>query len=255
MRGRKKIDIDIIQPDINNRVRWNKYIGRCRSKSRSNNISGNTMYHQIIIHKTDTLASVIAKIKNILKQKRAKIGVLSILTHGAGIGIQINKGRTITLYVGIEFGKNIIVKKHNSYFNILTKWGVYSGKSIVECSIFKKLRGHFASKYSVGIEFLGCEAASREPFRYSGKTYKAFGYAMCRAIARYAETSVMASEAIQVTTPIIHSRIERDYSAPLGRKSVDYMYCENPGPWEGKVYIFYPNGHYKVVQRATPKSH
>ncbi len=238
--ARRTVDIDIIGGNHNLSVK----VGRCRWGNPPSNDK-----HHIILNKNDTLISTITKIKSIIKQERAKIGVLSILTEGNAL--KLGEGIVIK-GVGISFGRDIIVDKSSSSYKVLARYHAYANLTPVHYhDAFRKLYGHFAHKYRVGIEFLGCAAAARDKFQIGRHHYTTFGWRMCQKIAHDVDTSVKASIDIQNTELFIDTKaITVPDNSPIGRHiehRIIYA-CEAPGPWEGSVYIFYPNGRYHKIQ-------
>jgi hypothetical protein len=147
-----------------------------------------------------------------------KIGVLTILAHG-----YFDPGRA-TDGAGIQFGEDDIL-----------------------ISNVQELFGRFLGKFQStqhGIEIIGCAVAGGEVFSRPQPLRACIpdGIALCQFIADTAGTAVKASPDIQNLAHIIRS--ER-----AGHKFVDGQMTPtntatvvdvDPGPWEGRVWNFYP---------------
>ncbi len=85
------------------------------------------------------------------------------MTHGYSIRIS----KTTELYgIGIFFGRDIIVDKSSRAFKILARYNAFPDHTPVHYhNAFRRLRGHFAHRRKVGIEFLSCAAAARKKFQ------------------------------------------------------------------------------------------
>jgi hypothetical protein len=155
-----------------------------------------------------------------------KIDRLTILAHAFGWLANQTADAKIHGGLGIEFCKENI--------------------TIESARHFKELHGLFANQ-DLGIAIMGCAAADSRPFKLkNGTSAKGNGFELCKSIARWADTGVMASEDGQdvgIETKVYKMRSGWEV------KEVSES-CADPGAWEGRVWIFRPNGK---VEKASPK--
>ena len=125
--------------------------------------------------------------------------------------------------------------------------GIQFGKDDIEIGnvgrLFGRFRGRFQSK-AHGIELIGCSVAGAEVFSpaQQRRVCIAGGTALCQFIADTAGTAVRAS-------PDVQDLAQRVKASRLGHKYVDGRMVPDeaatdvevdPGPWEGRVWNFYP---------------
>jgi hypothetical protein len=187
------------------------------------------------------LDTFLLSVKSFLKNKSAsdnwvyEIGVLRILAHGLALCEYKNRddyrkaqgkcnpqGKDVKAHLGfgIEFCKD--------------------GINLETVEKFKSLNGLFYRQDAVGIELIGCGAASEESFfSYPNSTVKeqTFGNRLCKKLAEVTGTCVKASEAVQTVQgdPNI-------YTLRRGNKVETVSGCVRWGDLTGQVWIFKPDG-------------
>jgi hypothetical protein len=148
-----------------------------------------------------------------------KIGLLTILAHGYFDPGPATEG------IGIEFGEDDILISNVQ-------------------ELFSRFQGKFQSTRH-GINIIGCAVAGGEVFsRPQGPLPAciADGIALCQFIADTAGTAVRASPDIQNLAAIIRSEraghtFDGGQMVPTSTATVVDV---DPGPWEGRVWNFYP---------------
>lgn len=145
---------------------------------------------------------------------RNKITMLSIFAHGYA-----EPGEDGKLYdgFGMQFCKEDLIME--TAYN------------------FAMLDGFFANK-ELGITLSGCGVTAQQRFRAeNGDTMIGFGERLCKGIAQAASTGVKASTSLQVT------ETDPDQVRRNNRGLPElFRGCTDPGPWEGEVWIFTPDG-------------
>jgi hypothetical protein len=148
-----------------------------------------------------------------------KIGLLTILAHGYFDPGQATEG------IGIEFGEDDILISNVQ-------------------ELFGRFHGKFQSTQR-GIDIIGCAVAGGEVFSRAQPLRACIpdGIALCQFIADTAGTAVKASPDIQNLAQII--RTERAGHKFVGGQmtptSTATVVDVEPGPWEGRVWNFYPH--------------
>lgn len=106
---------------------------------------------------------------------------------------------------------------------------------------FDVLKGLFESRER-GITLLGCGLAAQIRVKTKGGYKMGFGEDLCRQISRLTDTGVMASTARQ-------EDVEGKVTLRIGGQ-IKTITAMDPGPWEGDVWIFTPDGS---KAKARPK--
>jgi hypothetical protein len=167
--------------------------------------------------------------------KGNKIGVLSILCHGLAHAEYEDEAKTkIKIWhggFGMEFCKEDITLKTVSRFG--------------------GLKGLFANR-ALGIKLIGCAAAAQEVFNVvpSGKEkMRSFGKRLCWSLARATGTGIMASTSLQdADVNKLYKKVTVRSGWDITEKEEEVAQCVEPGKWEGKVWIFTPDGKIRAYQ-------
>ena len=109
-------------------------------------------------------------------------------------------------------------------------FGIQFGTGLYQSTVsaFEVLGGKFSSQ--IGIELVGCAVAVQDGYRDPLDNATSGGKDLCFAIARAARTAVRASSSDQ-----------KFHYGPKEGQDGGQQYTD-PGPWEGDVWIFKPNG-------------
>jgi hypothetical protein len=178
---------------------------------------GPSAHHTIVVDQATPMPDLMRRIKSVVDYPRTKIGMLIIAAHGYA-----------------ERGAD--GKAHDGFGMQLCKEDL----DMQSVHYFRALEGLFES-HDLGITLLGCGVAAQERVSMAGGVSRVgFGERLCKAIAVATVTGVMASSNLQnVTSGQLTQRIN-------GRiETLDTM---DPGPWEGNVWIFTPDGTKKRVK-------
>jgi hypothetical protein len=98
---------------------------------------------------------------------------------------------------------------------------------------FRMLDGLFES-HELGITLLGCGVAAQKRVMTKNGPKMGFGEKLCKAICAGTATGVMASTSVQ---KIFQGQITQRI-----RDQIETVTALDPGPWEGDVWIFRPDG-------------
>jgi hypothetical protein len=148
-----------------------------------------------------------------------KIGILGIIAHGY-----------------VEFAAD---------GSTLGGFGIqFCSEDILEGNVreFDRLRRAFVSRSSVGIELIGCSVAATSTAPTPGTPTVGDGVRLCQMMADAAQTCVRVSPDDQQIGGGLTRRRKP------GTNSIEIEEVElpiNPGPWEGRVWVFKPGGKNK----------
>ena len=167
-------------------------------------------HHLIRVDETTPMPDMMRQVKSVVDHPQKKIGMLTIAAHGYA-----ERARNGTTHDG--FGMQLC--KEDLDMNSV--------------HFFRMLDGLFESR-ELGITLLGCGVAAQKLVNTSNGAKMGFGEKLCKAICAGTSTGVMASTSVQDITAGMTTQRNR------GR--IETVNAFDPGPWEGDVWIFRPDG-------------
>ena len=172
---------------------------------------GPSPHQTIVVGETTPMPDMMRQIKDAVDYPRNKIGMLIIAAHGYA-------------------ERGVDGKTHDGFGMQLCKEDL----DMASVHFFRALDGLFES-HELGITLLGCGVAAQERVTVAGGESKlGFGEKLCKAIALATSTGVMASSNVQ---DVAFGKVTQRVKGRI--VTVD---ATDPGPWEGKVWIFKPDG-------------